>query len=262
MEEVNEVEQVKQSTSIINIGVVDDNAAMTQMWGLNAAIIQEVNKSAMIRSSKHGMFASVPIICRAADCSYADSCSVDPANRILKQRCPMEIGAIITRFNQWCSHFGLDMTGEMIKEEELVDSSLIRDLVNLEVQMMRCENKIAMSGDFMAKTLLDIDKKCKPYYGDIISPESEYLLVLQDKKIKILNQLNATRKDKANDKNNNGNPTDTAIKLFQEVQKAIKANTIIDIDDIDFSDAEEVEAKVINEPINEVMLEPQEIEED
>lgn len=257
-----EEEKIKQNTSIINTGKVDDVAAMTQMWGLNPAIIQEINKSAMVRSSKHGMFASVPIMCRVADCKYADSCSVDPANRILNQRCPMEIGAILSRFNHWCNHFGLDTTGEVIKDEEAVDASLIRDLVNIEVQMMRCENKIAMSGDFMAKTLLDIDKKCKPYYGDVVSPEAEYLLTLQDKKIKILNQLNATRKDKAADKNYNSNPTETAIKIFQQVQAAMKNNTIVDIDDIDFSDATDELQEVKEQPTDTMLDQPEHTEQE
>lgn len=229
----------KQTQSLINIGKVDDNAAMTQMWGLNTALIQEINKSAMIRTSKHGMFASVPIICQNQDCAYKDTCTVDPVNRINGQRCPMEIGAIIARFNQYCLHFGLNTTGDVIAEEDLVDATLIKDLVTIEVQQMRCENKIAMSGDFMGKTLLDIDKKCKPYYGDIISPESEHLLVLQDKKVKILNQLNATRKDKANDKSRTASPTENAIKIFQEVQKAIREQNIIDIDTIDFNEITE-----------------------
>lgn len=228
------IEKVKQP--LFNIGKVDDNTAMTQMWGLNTALIQEINKSAMIRSSKHGMFASVPIMCQVQDCVYKDTCTVDPANRVFGQRCPMEIGAIIARFNQYCMHFGLDSTGDMIAEEDLVDATLIKDLVTIEVQQMRCENKIAMSGDFMTQTLLDIDKKCKPYYGDVISPESEHLLVLQDKKVKILNQLNATRKDKANDRSKSASPTENAIKIFQEVQKAIREQSIIDIDTIDFDD--------------------------
>lgn len=234
----------KQKQSLINIGKVDDNAAMTQMWGLNTALIQEINKSAMIRTSKHGMFASVPIICQEQDCAYKDTCTVAQANRIKGQRCPMEIGAIIARFNQYCMHFGLNMTGDVIAEEDLVDATLIKDLVTIEVQQMRCENKIAMSGDFMGKTLLDIDKKCKPYYGDIVSPESEHLLVLQDKKVKILNQLNATRKDKANDRSQTASPTENAIKIFQEVQKAIREQTIIDIDTVDFTDYDEDNSEI------------------
>jgi hypothetical protein len=103
--------------------------------------------------------------------------------------------------------------------------------------MMRVENKIAMSGDFMARVLLDIDKKCKPYWGQDVSPESQFLLTLQDKKIKILNQLNSTRKDKAADKNRSTSPSEAAIKIFQEMQKAIKSKEIIDVDDISFEEA-------------------------
>ena len=251
------IEKVKQQP-LINIGKVDDNTAMTQMWGLNAALIQEISKSAMIRTSKHGMFASVPIICQVQDCAYKDTCTVDPANRILGQRCPMEIGAIIARFNQYCAHFGLNSNGDTIAEEDLVDATLIKDLVTIEVQQMRCENKIAMSGDFMGKTLLDIDKKCKPYYGDIISPESEHLLVLQDKKVKILNQLNATRKDKAHDKSQTASPTENAIKIFQEVQKAIREQNIIDIDSIDFDEmANESDYQQDNSELNS-LIQPKE----
>ena len=240
MADLNEI-QTQQKASIINIGKIDDNTAMTQMWGLNPAVIQEISKSAMIRSSKHGMFASVPIVCKAQDCAYKDVCTVALAQRTVGQRCPMEIGAIIARFNQWCLHFGLDVSQDTIKEEELTDATLIRDLVNLEVQMMRCENKIAISGDFMSLTLADIDKKCKPYFESIVSPESEYMMTLQNNKIKILNQLNATRKDKSVDKSRNASPTENAIKIFQQVQEAIRAKTIIDVDTIDFTEIEEPE---------------------
>lgn len=244
-------EEMTKTQPLINLSKIDDNAAMTQMWGLNPALIQEISKSAMIRSSKHGMFASVPIVCQNQDCKYKDICTVSPVNRIPGQRCPMEIGAVIARFNQYCNHFGLNTTDDSIDEEDLVDATLIKDLVTIEVQQMRCENKIAMSGDFMSKTLLDIDKKCKPYYGDVVSPESEHLLVLQDKKVKILNQLNATRKDKANDKSKSASPTENAIKIFQEVQKAIREQTIIDIDTVDFDNMTD------NSALNEI-IQPEE----
>lgn len=220
---------------------VDDNAAMSSMWNLNNAIIQEINNVNKIYASKHGMFASVPIICKAQDCVFKDTCIINPSLRIYGQRCPAEISAIITRYSYWCAHFDIDITEDVIEDKNLVDASLIRDLINIEVQMMRAENKVAMSGDFMAKVLLDIDKKCKPYWGEDISPESNFLLSLQDKKIKILNQLNSTRKDKAADKNHASNPSEAAIKIFQEMQNAIKEKNIIDIDEMEFSEYKEVE---------------------
>jgi hypothetical protein len=60
-------------------------------------------------------------------------------------------------------------------------------------------------------------------------------MTLQEKKIKILNQLNATRKDKAADKRKES-ASDTAIKIFQQVKELEKAQQIINISDMNFDD--------------------------
>lgn len=224
------------------------NAEVTAaMWGMgvNSATIWEISNMNKIYSSKHGMFASVPIICRVDDCAYKDVCMVTPAQRKLGQRCPMEIAAILSRYEQWCAHFEINTSNDVIAAEDLVDATLIKDLVNIEVQILRAENKIALNGDFMADILLDIDKKCQPYFGKIVAPETEFLMTLQDKKIKILNQLNATRKDKAADKRKES-ASDTAIKIFQQVKELEKAQKIINITDIEFDDNGDI---IVDDPV-------------
>lgn len=220
----------------------------TAMWGVDPAVIKEIGNMNRVYSSKHGMFASVPIVCKGPDCAYKDVCMVSQAQRIVGHRCPMEIAAILSRYEQWCTHFEINTVQDMIDSKDLVDATLIKDLVNVEVQMLRAENKIALNGDIMADTLLDIDKKCQPYFGKIVSAETEFLMALQDKKIKILNQLNATRKDKAADKRKES-ASDTAIKIFQQVKELEKAQQIINISDMDFDDAGEliIEDAVVNE---------------
>lgn len=220
----------------------------TAMWGVDPAVIKEIGNMNRVYSSKHGMFASVPIVCKGPDCAYKDVCMVSQAQRIVGHRCPMEIAAILSRYEQWCTHFEINTIQDMIDSKDLVDATLIKDLVNVEVQMLRAENKIALNGDIMADTLLDIDKKCQPYFGKIVSAETEFLMALQDKKIKILNQLNATRKDKAADKRKES-ASDTAIKIFQQVKELEKAQQIINISDMDFDDAGEliIEDAVVNE---------------
>lgn len=212
------------------------------MWGLNinSPTIWEISNMNKIYSSKHGLFASVPIVCRKDDCAYKDVCLVTPQQRNLGQRCPMEIAAILARYEQWCAHFEIDTSHDVIEAKDLVDATLIKDLVNIEVQILRAENKIALNGDFMADTLLEVDKKCQPYFGKIVSPEAEFLMTLQDKKIKILNQLNSTRKDKAADKRKES-ASDEAIKLFQQVKELEAAKRMTSsISDIDFDDNGEV----------------------
>ena len=221
--------------------LTDKNGAeiTTAMWGISSAVIKEIGNMNRVYSSKHGMFASVPIICKGPDCAYKDVCMVSQAQRIVGQRCPMEIAAILSRYEQWCMHFEIDTSNDVINPKDLVDATLIKDLVNIEVQILRAENKIALNGDFMADTLLDIDKKCQPYFGKIVAPETEFLMTLQDRKIKILNQLNATRKDKASDKRKES-ASDVAIEIFQKVKELERNQQVINISDLDFDEDGEV----------------------
>ena len=221
--------------------LTDKNGAeiTTAMWSISPAVIKEIGNMNRVYSSKHGMFASVPIICKGPDCAYKDVCMVSQAQRIVGQRCPMEIAAILSRYEQWCMHFEINTSNDVIDAKDLVDATLIKDLVNIEVQILRAENKIALNGDFMADTLLDIDKKCQPYFGKIVAPETEFLMTLQDRKIKILNQLNATRKDKAADKRKES-ASDAAIEIFQKVKELERNQQVINISDLDFNDAGEV----------------------
>ncbi len=211
------------------------------MWGLDKGRIQQVSNISRAYFNKHGMFASIPILCRGKDCVYKDVCMVDPSERVVGARCPMEIAALITRFNQWCKHFNINADGESIESKDLVDATLIKDLVNIEIQILRAENKIALSGDFMGETLVEVDRKCNAYYGQIITPEAEFLMTLQDKKVKILNQLNATRKDKANDKRKE-TASDEAVRIFQQMQELQREQnqSQFDIMDVEFDENGEI----------------------
>lgn len=229
------------NTALPDVANKSGEELLAAMWGLDQAKTKEVSNISKVFFTKHGMFASIPILCRGVDCAYKDVCMVDPAQRTVGSRCPMEIAALITRFNQWCQHFNINIDGEAIEPKDLVDATLIKDLVNIEIQMLRAENKIALSGDFMGETLIEVDKKCNTYYGSVVTPESEFLMTLQDRKTKILNQLNATRKDKAADKRKES-ASDEAVRIFQQMQELQRAQykAKYDIMDVDFDDNGEI----------------------
>ena len=225
------------NTSLPDVSNKTGEELLAAMWGLTPTKTKQVSNISKVYFTKHGMFASIPILCRGVDCAYKDVCMVDPSERTVGSRCPMEIAALITRFNQWCQHFNINIEGEAIESKDLVDATLIKDLVNIEIQILRAENKIALSGDFMGETLVEVDKKCNTYYGTVITPESEFLMTLQDKKMKILNQLNATRKDKAADKRKE-TASDEAVRIFQQMQELQREQNKakFDIMDVDFDE--------------------------
>lgn len=249
--QVNQLTHFNQDNSLPDVSNTTGDALPLAMWGVNAAVIQEMANVNKIYASKHGMFSGIPIVCKGLDCAYRDVCMISPAQRSIGKRCPMEIATILARYEQWCSHFDIDTASDILDPKDLVDATLIKDLVNIEIQMLRAENKIALNGDFMSDTLLDIDKKCQPYFGKIISPEVEFLMTLQDKKIKVLNQLNSTRKDKAADKRRD-NASEEAIKIFQQLKQLQNTKRMTDISDIEFDDdgvakIEDVDMNIVTE---------------
>lgn len=212
------------------------NEIISSVWKVNPNIAKEITNINKVYSSKLGLFASIPMICKADDCQFKDVCMVNHNERVEGRRCPMEIAAILSRFEMWCSHFNIDTSMDFIDPKDIVDVSLIKDLVNIEVQIIRAENKIALNGDFMQTVLVEVDKHCNAYYSEDIHPATKFIMDLQNRKDKILNQLHSTRKDLAGDMKKNS-PTDDAIKLFKQIREIEKSSDSfknMDITDVEF----------------------------
>lgn len=199
------------------------------VWGLDDAALIKAETSAQKFKLKHGMFAGIPIICKADKCPYVGVCSISAKHRVVGERCPVEIGAILARFDAWCAHFMITPNGDYIKDEDLVDATLIRDLIDNEIQILRAENRIAMSADFIAKTIATVDNKGRAYYEDVVSPEAQFKLQLLDKRYKILQLLNSTRKDKAKDLKLELNPSQQAMSIFKTISEKVAG---LDLDEI------------------------------
>ena len=205
-----------------------------RIWNVPGASISHIVSSSDKFRMKHGMFASVPIICQADQCPYFETCTIDAQFRIKGSRCAMEISAIMARYEMWCSHFNIDLEGTTISKEDMTDASLVRDLVDNEIQTLRAENKIALSGDFIGQTLKEVDRQGNAYYEDAVTPAAEYKMALQDKRYKIMQLLNSTRKDKATQISRNESLGVKAIGLLESVKTKLNG---IDLNNIPEEDS-------------------------
>ena len=143
----------------------------------------------------------------------------------------MEAGAVIARYESWCRHFEIDITGEAILDEDLVDASLIRDLVGTnEIMMLRAENLVAINAGFISKNnRRDRQSRQGVLRGHGV-PEAEYKNHLQEKRYKIFNLLNSTRKDRSGS-GGAMNPSERAVSIFKKV-----AELMPDIDELTFDE--------------------------
>lgn len=198
----------QQSTELIGIHekAVND---IKNVWRLPEGHVDKVKSTYAVMNSTHGLFSNVPIICKGEGCPYIGTCTVNILDLPTGYRCPIEIGAIMARFESYCQEFD-------VNERNSVDLGQIKQLVDLEVMIMRCDSKMAISADFIEETLKDVTKTGVPIYEKVVTQANQFKMTLIDKHGRILKDLAATRSSK---KDNGGG--DDASKAASVIMKRI-----------------------------------------
>jgi hypothetical protein len=185
-------------------------------WKTNPAGLEAIRQTQARLKTRHGLAACVPIVCQGASCPFSETCDLEEDDRPEGNRCPIEIGAILERFNQICEELN-------VTEDQIIDMTLVKQLVDIEIQMLRADNKMAISPEFIEKFVTAVD----PKYGTIfeqtkLSPVIEYKNSLRKEHHRILNLLNSTRQDKAKNKSGEIDPSTEAARMISELQNRLK----------------------------------------
>jgi hypothetical protein len=150
------------------------------------AAIEEIRP----QKTRTAMFTSIPMSCKAEKCPFADTCPLMKINLAPKAKpCPLEM-AIVSQFTQ-------EYMEELdVHPENLVEVSMVRDLVDQEVQYMR-KTKLLAKEHFIQENVIGVDSNGTP----ILKKELHLAVELEDKlhrrRRDLRNQLLATREAKA-----------------------------------------------------------------
>ena len=219
---IQEIEQTKDQ----NIA-----AAINDVFQLSVDQAKEAKSVANLYKLKHGLMAAIPIICKVKDCPYYDICTIDQSQRILGSRCLHEIGVMVSRFESLCTE--LD-----IKDQDTVDAGLAKDVIDIEMMMLRVDKKFALTGDVLADVFEAVDQFGKVHLSKGVDPLLTFKLQLYDKKMKLLEKLNSTRKDKAEEIKKKKDPSVKSAtliakaKILSEAMKKMKTEPI-DVEELD-----------------------------
>lgn len=166
-------------------------------WTRNPVAVQAIEIAKRLRQTKHGMYASVPIICKSEACPYAESCELQQMQLApYGDKCPMEIAAIEDLFSRYCS----DMNINPEDPRQQVDAIMVKEVVDIDISMLRCDKKMAISADFIIDQVVNVDEEGNAISRKELHPLTEYKEKLRAQKFKTLNLLNSTRKDKEGSK--------------------------------------------------------------
>ena len=154
---------------------------------------EQINKAIELvrpQKTRTAMFSSIPMNCEAEKCVYASTCPLLKENVAPKNNpCPIEMSMV--------SQFTTEYLEQLdVNPNNLVEVSMVRDLVDQEVQYMR-KTKLLAKEHFIQENVIGIDQDGKP----ILKKELHLAVELEDKLHKrrkdLRNQLLATREAKA-----------------------------------------------------------------
>lgn len=178
-------------STALDIPGVNKNALseIQNMWKLSPLAMSKVQQVAVTSNSRYALLANIPVKCKGDQCPYFGTCSIDMLSLPVGERCPVEIATLLTRFEKYCNE--LEITDDMS-----VDMGQVKELIDLEIMILRCDSKMAMSVDFIEDSLVDVTKGGVYIYEKKVTQEAQFKLSLYERHSKILKELNASRSSK------------------------------------------------------------------
>lgn len=195
------------------------------------------------QKTRTSMFSSIPMNCEASKCTFADTCPLLKENLAPRGNpCPIEMSIVAQFTSEYMEQ--LD-----VHPDNLVEVSMVRDLVDQEVQYIR-KTKLLAKEHFVQENIIGVDNDGMP----ILKKELHLAVELEDKLHKrrkdLRNQLLATREAKAKVGQTQLDSAQAISDILHKVQNIElqrekllkqKLGTYEKDDYIDVSDIEEIE---------------------
>jgi hypothetical protein len=140
--------------------------------------------------TRNAMFSSIPMTCEAEKCVFADTCPLMKESLAPRGKpCPLEMAIVAQFTSEYMEQLDVHL-------DNLVEVSMVRDLVDQEVQYMR-KTKLLAKEHFIQENVIGVDQDGQP----ILKKELHLAVDLEDRLHKrrkdLRNQLVATREAKA-----------------------------------------------------------------
>ena len=182
-------------------------------WRISEKGLESLRLFMSQQQTKHGMYASVPLTCKGGECPYAHVCvAMEYGVAPVGERCTREMAAILEKMEKYTQELDIDDT-------KIVNLSLIKELIDCEIMIMRADSLIAGTGEIIQEVVIGVTDSGR----EIRQPQVNKAVEMKEKWInlrhKILNQLNSTPKDKAKIEVHAMDPSQYAAMLVRKAKE-------------------------------------------
>lgn len=167
--------------------------ANSNIWNHSSLGVQAKAAAMTMLSTKHGMYARIPLTCKADACPYAESCTLLPYGLAPQgELCPIETAQIELRYVGYSKDFSLD-------EASFTDKNLISEIINLDIMLERCKALMAKEGVPVIDVVAGISEQGEEFSRPEVSKYFEAYDKAQRRRNELYQLMMATRRDKKND---------------------------------------------------------------
>lgn len=180
-----EISEAEKNRRLLEVQLNKNN-----VWGYSAKGL-EANKAAhAMLSTKHGLYARIPIVCKGETCPYEESCTLLKYElHTTGEMCPMETAQIELRLNEYTKDFELE-------KGSFTDNNLVSEIINLDIMLERCKALIAKEGVPVIDVIAGMAENGETFTRPEVSIYFNAYDRTQKRRNELYNLMLATRKDK------------------------------------------------------------------
>jgi hypothetical protein len=192
---------------------------LSSAWNVSPRGRKALDRAVQLRTHQQAFYSAIPIVCKAEECPYAETCQLLDEDLVtVGDKCPLEIAAVEQLFQAYVDELHVD---------NIIDLSLVKELVDLDIGILRCENKLAIDADIIQEINFAITQRGQLITQPAIHKAAEYKDKLLNRRHSILQLLHSTRKDKEGSKLTiNYDPSSRAAELLERAEAYKKAKAI------------------------------------
>lgn len=165
-------------------------ANVGNVWG-HSSLGLEAKKAAMtMLSTKHGMYAKIPLVCKAHECPYSDTCLILKYDLApVGEPCAVETAEIEARYAGYSMDFDIETAS-------FTDRALVSEIINLDIMIERCKALMAKEGVPIVDVVAGVDENGNVLMRPEVSKAVDAYEKFTKKRNEIYQLMVATRKDR------------------------------------------------------------------
>lgn len=193
----------------------EENLTTQSLWGYSTKGLEAKKAAMTMLSTKTGMYARIPLLCKSEGCPYADTCQLLPYDMAPEgEYCPIETAQIELRAAAYSQDIDYD-------NASFTDRQMLNDLVGYDIMLERCRALMTKEGTPVIEIVAGVSDNGDEIKQPAVSKAWEAYEKISKKRNETYQLMLMTRKDRKKDSDDDENSLSDLLKNVIESDDSI-----------------------------------------